>query len=483
MEEVRKGFSLIGNGIQKSVANVLPEVPVLTTVLPTLPTVVGKGWTAYDVFVLIAVVYVYIRMFQRVWKFFRGINISEGIEKASDCLPLTRRNRSAYEQVFESVKRGSDFFTGDWPSCQLAIWTKDDVGKWQVNGCAWRYQNYIITATHVLEDNVQIGVSTADSKMQIIEVVVLHDENDLAILRVPESIFSLVPVKTARVDSPDAGFVRCVGPTKTSNTSSGICKSTDVFGVVEYTGSTLHGYSGAPYVSGNNTVVGMHSNGGQKNIGLNAEYIACIIDCLPEKRRFGSKKRQQSDWYNELVTSTSVIRARRSKGNPDEYFVQVNGHYYVMDGADYKEFTHKAKHAGARVDLDNKSDMATYESKNFLGKTCTCAKKAQCSEQVQQTEKKVQCDEMEKEKSQQTQTEPIPSSSTSVPIKPIPTIEDLCAEIKLLRDIVHCSRPSETSMITECQSSHHNKKQKKQKKKHSKPTQVEEQNSGPGPSQ
>lgn len=100
-----------------------------------------------------------------------------------------------------------------------------------------------------------------------------------------------------------------------------------IFGRVTYDGTTVGGYSGAGYCSGNR-LVGIHTNGGAVNGGFSASYIYSLI-CRTDK----VKPEDSDDWLREQFSKKSGrgIRVDKRWNDMDEVRIEVNGRYAIVD--------------------------------------------------------------------------------------------------------------------------------------------------------
>lgn len=294
-------------------------------------------------------------------RFFRG--------NGPEYVPLVTR---------ESYKSNSTPFKGVWPACQVMVLVDEGTGL-AVNGCGWRYADYIITARHVVENAKRVALSSHTGDVCEISLFGALFEDDLAIIPVSPNVLSRLAVSSARVDDSPDTFVRVVGPDN-AETTIGVLRTTSIFGVVEYTGTTRPGYSGAPYIAGNRTVVAMHLSGGTANLAYSASYIMMRLAKLTEdreeeveqeKRKKNTKrpndKKRSSDWYGVELRDDTNVRVRRSKKDPDEFEVEIDGDYFSKDMDATRELLDKVRRNRSRVHIDASADfLMRKESKDFL---------------------------------------------------------------------------------------------------------------------
>lgn len=324
--------------------------------------------------------YLFTRLFQR-----RAASNFEEIPLLPESTSSNTKRYTFKTPKPESVKIGSDPFTADWPKCQMLVWSKDDNGQYFKSGNAWRFADYVVTASHCLEGN-EIALSMPDQDVAVLEFTKVYDYDEIAILTIPPQFFSDYNVKSAKITGNLDGMVRVTGCGVTKSTTSGILSPTDTFGIYKYSGTTKPGYSGAPYLVGDTQVVAMHLFGGDAgNLCVQATYIKMLIERMvgpakkqkkpayrkisepkttnpePEakgkQRKKGSKKRKnKSDWYLEDINPGDKIRVRRSRRDPEEYEFELGGHYYTVDESGYKQLRATAQSRGAAVIFDSSVD-------------------------------------------------------------------------------------------------------------------------------
>ncbi|APG75781.1 hypothetical protein 2 [Hubei sobemo-like virus 37] len=197
-------------------------------------------------------------------------------------------------------------------------------------------------------------------------------------------------------------MVRITGCEAFKSTTAGILVPTDVLGIYRYSGTTKQGYSGAPYLVGDNSVAAMHLFGGDSgNLCVSARYIQMVIQQLviparlkdklkvygpvlattnpkmfgdasyesilprvrsylsrfpfviPEGKGKNKKRRRmvQDDWYEEDLSQTKEIRARRSRIDPQNYEFQLGEHYYTVDDASFSRLKKLARNKSIPVYL------------------------------------------------------------------------------------------------------------------------------------
>nr|WKV33739.1 MAG: RNA-dependent RNA polymerase [Riboviria sp.] len=96
-----------------------------------------------------------------------------------------------------------------------------------------------------------------------------------------------------------------------------------VMGTLEYSGTTLAGYSGCGYFIGN-ACIGIHQRGGAVNGGMASAYLRMLLNRLDSVV-------PESDILVRFLKSKRRFRIRVSPGNPDELEIEAGGNYYTRE--------------------------------------------------------------------------------------------------------------------------------------------------------
>lgn len=165
----------------------------------------------------------------------------------------------------------------DFPQFMVSIYG-DFNGKWVRSGQAILYKEFLITANHVVENFDKLLLKTSVSEFELESSMFTHIEGDVAMLVVHPGFIQKLGLKScdlvATYPGENAGlFCRAVG---FDDHSYGLVKANPSFGFVNYTGSTIGGYSGAPYCAANK-VYGMHLGGCSENLGYSSAYLLMLI--------------------------------------------------------------------------------------------------------------------------------------------------------------------------------------------------------------
>lgn len=257
----------------------------------------------------------------------------------------------------EAVQKGSQYYTAPPAKCQVVVWTAGGDGKWEPNCSGWRKGEYLYTAAHgIISDNIGLSRSVdGDDEIYQVSTKNMAVVDDCARVRVPPGVWTSLQTKSAKIATVDGDYVHVSGIYGRNNASSGQLLSTSTMGVYRYTGSTDVGFSGAPYVIGDNTVVAMHMSGGTVNLATSATYLELVFRDSSEKLE--ARFTTNDDWYNPDDDDEGTdYKFRRSPGNPDDYLVERGGRLHVMDE---EEFTRFRRH------MRNKASGPKYQQRAY----------------------------------------------------------------------------------------------------------------------
>lgn len=212
----------------------------------------------------------------------------------------------------------------DMPRFQAEVWTRRG-GAFVKSGQGFLTKIGFFTAYHVIEDASEVQVVTPNAALAFKVNEFEQRESDVALLQLTQSqvgrlgmrYAKLVPTSVVTERSGLLVKVQAFG-----NRTMGLLKPGQGFGLCEYSGSTVKGFSGAPYCVANN-VYGMHIGGCTVNLGFEAAYLYML-----------AKKHEESteDWLEEeIMNSGREYRWQRSPYDPDEARVEVDGKYYQVD--------------------------------------------------------------------------------------------------------------------------------------------------------
>lgn len=225
-----------------------------------------------------------------------------------------------YMEGSEAIK------TFNRPGFQVFLYGYD--GKsYNYVGSGFRYQDYLVTSLHVVDEYRCIQVRKLRGEGEGFEL--LRDdfttgECDLTWSLVDPRAWSKLGVTTARLVATMPSKIQASVNDGHQLTSGSISKL-PAFGYVSYSGSTWPGFSGAPYYV-NNQVYAMHVGSAGVNLGISSSYIRALL-----------RMEDSMDFVLQDIKATARHRqfsARVSPADPLERLVEYNGRMYVFDRED-----------------------------------------------------------------------------------------------------------------------------------------------------
>nr|UGO57168.1 MAG: hypothetical protein 1 [Riboviria sp.] len=177
----------------------------------------------------------------------------------------------------EAARAGSAFVGGGGvPSYQVALYDSSSMFRSKFIGYGIRVADVLVTLGHVVRD-VDVLVATGPGASQVISAAPARSLRfrDIVYYHMPSTWWSTLGVKSAnKVELPPEQAMghMSVAITGREGRSEGVLKpSTQYVGKVQYSGSTVPGYSGAAYVDSiTGKVAGIHQgvdNNTERNIG------------------------------------------------------------------------------------------------------------------------------------------------------------------------------------------------------------------------
>lgn len=279
----------------------------------------------------------------------------------------------------ESVRADSEFFEAQCPDSQFAVFMDFDNTK-KLIGHGFRMDDHLIMPAHVLgafHDELWITRGrrvksgwTYDTLIRANRYVWKPLMADVVYAEIGNE--NIPGLKKANI-TPYWGspLVSVATYFDTKNCSIGQMKPSS-FGMLEYSGSTRNGFSGAVYML-ENKVAAMHLGGGVANIAVAASYLKSLL-YTPESSEIAALK-------------NSLKRARKEEvqwattGDPDTVQVHVRGRYYRVDRDEFdqlyddaqdawddfqEEYERKASHRKKRRDQrDVDRDLKYQQSVNY----------------------------------------------------------------------------------------------------------------------
>lgn len=212
---------------------------------------------------------------------------------------------------------------GSLPTFQMWVERFED-GSWKKVGCAFRTELGIYTAKHVPAGK-DFRLTTATAVVEVPYDQVRELDADVIVIPECYSPSAVSRAKLARgalfgADSMQVeitnGVQRSVGPLVASKS----------FGSVIYSGSTIGGFSGAPYYSGRN-ILGMHTGAAAVNYGYEAGFLAIMT----------VRKEDSQDVLLDFLKRGAKFSWKTSPFDPDEVFIRTGRGYDTVESQKFWE--------------------------------------------------------------------------------------------------------------------------------------------------
>lgn len=223
---------------------------------------------------------------------------------------------------------------------------------------------HIITANHVIDD-VKPALSSDENLYDVYartfdgqfhklgDWVQLH--TDAVAFKAPQGYKS---AKVETLSRPQHSQI--VAARDQANSSMGILmnKPEIAYGFVEYQGSTIAGFSGAPYTNGQK-VLGMHLQGGSGgNFGYSSSFLISKLRKIV--------KPESSEWAAfERALAQAAQDAVEWERGLDETEVRVGGRYFLFDNEEFDEYIEESEFMDWFYEVDeDKKRQRFRKSKN-----------------------------------------------------------------------------------------------------------------------
>lgn len=194
-------------------------------------------------------------------------------------------------------------------------------------------------------DRVTLRGKTSDVHVKDSDLVKREIYTDVFLIQLPPSTFSKMGVGKPTIGSIDKKTpAKLAGPAG-MGTLGNLSLSERAFGMTHYEGTTLPGYSGAPYtVSGN--IVAMHLRGADTQHGPNIGVSAQLL-YVTAKKMLDSKLEDSEEWLIDQVTKRKKrMFIDQTWGHPDSMRVRIGNQFAIIEkdviasvlGADIDEY-------------------------------------------------------------------------------------------------------------------------------------------------
>lgn len=272
---------------------------------------------------------------------------------AKDCAGIAGSVNPIYEP--EKFVVGSDYFPQERPSFQVELFIERRPGTWEFIGGGWRLGDHLVTAHHVVAEQMESRVNN-DLRVMAGDKFVDMDSTrfrvvdcDLAVALLPISAWTTLSVKSARVPKMALSGAAAVFAQSRGKATSGACKPYHAIPYITYEGSTAPGFSGSPlYVGG--TVYAMHIGAGKCNLGLDSNWIKAAV----------LQGESSEDYvYEEIAKNFSRGRTTKYKSfDNEEAYILSGGRYVRLDLTSVPEHIRDMlEYAPSNVKLEGESVM------------------------------------------------------------------------------------------------------------------------------
>lgn len=302
-------------------------------------------------------IYLLAGAFKDVWNahvrplYYRRFGKMEGIplEKEEEDYHFIVHKRNVTEYLPERMVPNNVFQRiNKIPAFQAEVYGFDD-NKWYLLGQCFWVDEGIITASHVIDNFDLLRLRTENGTVDLNRTDFEDGEGDFAVCKEVSEVTRKLPgLCKARLNklavTKNSGLMaQCVG---NGQKSFGGLDESPNFGVITYTGSTVKGFSGAPYYV-NKTIFGMHiGSQNDVNIGYDAAFLRTCLNPTRKIVANGPVTQESSDeWLMDQAErfGNDVIYTR-SPYNPDEYRVKVGNMYHFVD----EEVVRRMKERGGK---------------------------------------------------------------------------------------------------------------------------------------
>lgn len=237
--------------------------------------------------------------------------------------------------VPERMVNGSVFTPGKLQPFMFWVDVFED-NAWYQKGLGFRVAEGCFTALHVVYGGDKLRFRNADFSKEVCFEQGKMIDGDAMVF--PEECAPMGTTRAVLSRIPIMDFQQMVQITNGKQMSVGPLQDSQLFGTVYYRGSTVGGFSGAPYFSGK-TVFGMHTGSESFNCGYEAAYLGALV-----------KRYEDSDeYFLSKLRLGHRFRHRISPYDPEEVMIKTDKGYYTMDWKEYQR-------ASELEDLDTTPD-------------------------------------------------------------------------------------------------------------------------------
>lgn len=230
----------------------------------------------------------------------------------------------------EKMQPGSQFESkANMPGFQCEVHVSSESSRFFPSGQAFLVEEGLLTAAHVVTDVDSIMLVKGGVEILVKPEDFTRLDGDLALLKVPQQMVQKLGLSQAKLSQYGIGVKSGLMAQVYSfgRQSFGFVDKYDQFGYCSYGGSTVKGFSGAPYYV-NKMVYGMHLGGDVCNLGYEAAYIKSVLKPTASIVR---NQESSEDWLiDQARQNPEDLFYERSPYDPDEYRVRLNGRYHMV---------------------------------------------------------------------------------------------------------------------------------------------------------
>lgn len=226
------------------------------------------------------------------------------------------------DYVPERMVAGSTFTPGKLQPFMFWVDVYED-SAWYQKGLGFRVAEGCFTALHVVYGGEKLRFRNVDFSKEVSFDQGKLIEGDAMLF--PEECAPMGTTRATLSRIPIIDFQQMVQITNGTQMSVGPLQDSQLFGTVYYRGSTVGGFSGAPYFSGK-TIYGMHTGSEAFNCGYEAAYLRALL-----------KRNEDSDeYFLSKLKLGHRFRHRISPYDPSEVMIKTKNGYYTMDWNEYQ---------------------------------------------------------------------------------------------------------------------------------------------------
>lgn len=266
---------------------------------------------------------------------------------------LVNRMRRQYQEITEAIELSSfvpekfapgssfiDIKDNQLPGCQASVLVSTGGGPFVYAGQAFRVDDKIYTAWHVISSAEEVKLHTPRSdKFHLVpkeSFSVVH--GDIAVADLDVNTLSKLGLSSAKFSQASISGINQISAFveihAMNKKSMGLLTPHDSFSYVTYSGSTIGGFSGAPYLV-NKTVYGMHIGHQSVNLGYDGAFLSLLHDAaMVNGKRIVNESTVDFLFDAFKKRGKKSFKFSRSPYDPDEYFVRLDGKYYQVSEDD-----------------------------------------------------------------------------------------------------------------------------------------------------